>query len=373
MHLGRGLATLTIANIKSYYRDRGALFWTIAFPVIFVVLFGSIFSGGPSTFNVAWVDQDQSSASAQLREAFAGVQLISLKDDTLDDALAQMRDGKLDSVIVVPQGLGAALAASSATGGGAGTPTAPFNLTLYTDPSRQTSSGTVQQVVAQIVGGMNQTLSGRPPALAIATQTVETQNLTNAAYFVPSILAMALMQLGIFAAIPLTAQREKLILKRLSATPLARGTLVLSNVLTRMLIAVVQTVIIVGIGATLFGVQIVGNPLFVGALVVLGAVTFLSIGYVIASFAKTEDTANTLASVVQFPLMFLSGIFFPIEFMPQWLRPVAAFLPLTYLGDALRQTMVGGTAYAPLPVDFLVLGGWLLVTFLIAGRYFRWQ
>ena len=106
MHLGRGLATLTIANIKSYYRDRAALFWTIAFPVIFVVLFGSIFSGGPSTFNVAWVDQDQSSASAQLREAFAGVQLISLKDDTLDDALAQMRDGKLDAVIVVPQGSG---------------------------------------------------------------------------------------------------------------------------------------------------------------------------------------------------------------------------------------------------------------------------
>jgi ABC-2 type transport system permease protein len=71
--------------------------------------------------------------------------------------------------------------------------------------------------------------------------------------------------------------------------------------------------------------------------------------------------------------MFLSGIFFPIAFMPGWLRPVAAFLPLTYLGDALRHIMVGGTAYAPLYVDVLVLGGWLRVTFLIAGRYFRWQ
>jgi ABC-2 type transport system permease protein len=183
---------------------------------------------------------------------------------------------------------------------------------------------------------------------------------------------MALMQLGVFAAIPLVAQREKQILKRLSATPLARSTLVGSNVFTRLLIAVVQTLIIVGIGVALFGVSVL-QPLAVAALVVLGAVTFVSIGYVIASYARTEDSANTLASVVQFPLMFLSGIFFPIAFMPQWLQPVAALLPLTYLGDALRQTMVGGAAYAPLYIDVLVLAGWLAVTFLISARYFRWQ
>ncbi len=368
MRLSRGLWPLTLANIKSYVRDRGALFWTIAFPVIFVILFGSIFSGGPTTFNVGWVDQDQSAASAQLREAFGSIDLISLKDIAQDDGLSQMRDGKLDSIIVVPHGLGAALdAGASATSGDA-----PFSLTVYTDPSRQEASSTIQQILAQIVGGINLSLTGKPPALTITTQPVQTQNITDAAYFVPSILAMALMQLGIFAAIPLVAQREKQILKRLGATPLSRSTLVGSNVFTRLLIALVQTVIIISIGAVLFGVSVL-EPLAVAALVVLGAVTFVSIGYVIASWARTEDSANTLASVVQFPLMFLSGIFFPIAFMPQWLQPVAAFLPLTYLGDALRQTMVGGAAYAPLYVDVLVLAGWLIVTFLISARYFRWQ
>ena len=361
----RGLLQLTIANVKSYYRDRGALFWTIAFPVIFVVLFGSIFSGGPTTFAVGWVDQDQSAASANLRQGFAAISLLDLKDASQDNALAQMRDGKLDAIIVVPAGLGAAMASS-------GTASAPFQLTLYTDPSKATASGTVEQIVAQVVGGMNQALSGKPPALAVEPQPLQTENLTSAAYFVPSILAMALMQLGVFAAIPLVAQREKQILKRLGATPLARSTLVGSNVFMRLLIAVVQTVIIVGIGVVLFGVSVL-QPLAVAALVVLGAVTFVSIGYVIASYARTEDSANTLASVVQFPLMFLSGIFFPIAFMPQWLQPVAALLPLTYLGDALRQTMVGGAAYAPLYVDVLVLAGWLIVTFLISARYFRWQ
>jgi len=106
---------------------------------------------------------------------------------------------------------------------------------------------------------------------------------------------------------------------------------------------------------------------------VLGALMFISLGYVVASFVPTEESANMVTSILQFPLMFLSGIFFPIAFMPQWLQPVAALLPLTYLGDALRQTMVGGAAYAPLYVDVLVLAGWLVVSFLISARFFRWQ
>ena len=202
---------------------------------------------------------------------------------------------------------------------------------------------------------------------------MQTQNISNAAYFVPSILAMALMQLGIFASIPLVSQREKQILKRLAATPLSRITFVGSNVVMRLIIAALQTILIVGIGAWLFGVTIVGNVLVVVGFIALGALTFLAVGYIIAAWARTEETANAGTSIVQFPLMFLRGIFFPISFMPGWLQPVAAAMPLTYLADALRQTMVGGAAYASLAVDALVLGGWMLVCFLIAARFFRWQ
>jgi ABC-2 type transport system permease protein len=361
----RALAAMSVANIRSFYRDRASLFWTLAFPVIFVVLFGSIFSGGTTRFEVGWVDADGTPAAERLRAGFEQVPLLELEDAAEQQALERMREGQLDAVVIVPAGLGQALA-----GGAAGE---PFRLALYTDPSRQTASTTVEQIVRQVVGGMNQGLSGVPPLLAVDTRPLQTQNISAAAYFVPSILAMALMQLGVFAAIPLVAQREKLILKRLSATPLNRATLVGSNVVMRLIIAVVQSVLIVGIGAALFGVTIVGNILLVAALIVLGALTFLAIGYVIASYARTEETANALTSVVQFPLMFLSGIFFPVEFMPDWLQPVAAALPLTYLGDALRQTMVGGAAYVPLPVGVLVLGAWLVGSFLISARFFRWQ
>ena len=362
----RGLWPMTLANVRSFYRDRASLFWTLAFPIIFVVLFGSIFSGGSANFTVGWVDQDGTPASAQLRSGFEQVELLTLEFGTEEELLQQMRDGDLEAVIVVPSGVGAALQPGAP-------PAQPIALAVYTDPSSQTASTTVQQVVAQVVGAINQQISGAPPALSVENRALQTESIGAAAYFVPSILAMALMQLGVFAAIPLTALREKGILKRLSATPVTRPAFVGSNVAMRLLIAVVQTALIVGIGAVLFGVTIVGNVLVVAGIIVLGALTFLALGYVIASYARTEETANALASVVQFPLMFLSGIFFPIAFMPDWLQPVAALMPLTYLGDALRQTMVGGAAYAPLHIDVLVLGAWLVGCFAYSARFFRWQ
>lgn len=372
----RGLLALTVANIRSFVRDRAAIFWTFAFPIIFVVLFGSIFSGGGSTtYDIGWVDQDGTPASQALREGFGQVPLLKVSEaSTEDDGLARMREGTFDAVIVAPRGLGDAILRATAGGSTAAPTDGPaVTLTVYTDPSQQTSSQTIQQVVAQVVGAVNQRLSGRPPVLGTAVRPLQTQRISNAAYFVPSILAMALMQLGVFSAIPLVSQREKLILKRLGATPLRRWTLVGSNLLMRLLIALVQSVLIIGIGAFAFGVAVIGSIAVVALLIALGAMTFIAIGYVIASYAKTEDSANALTSIVQFPLMFLSGIFFPIEFMPEFLRPVATIMPLTYLGDALRQVMVGGSPFAPLGVDVLILGGWLVGSFLISARFFRWQ
>src|SRR5262249_21133728 len=126
-------------------------------------------------------------------------------------------------------------------------------------------------------------------------------------------------------------------------------------------------------GVSVLHVQILGNWLAIVGFVGLGALTFTSIGYGIASFAKTEEAANGMTSVVQFPLMFLSGIFFPLEIMPAWLRGVATLMPLTCLDEGVRRPRVGGPRCQRLGSDALILGGWLLVTFAISARFFRWQ
>jgi ABC-2 type transport system permease protein len=359
----RPLLLLTVANIKSFTRDRAALFWTLAFPLIFVFLFGSIFSGGTSVRTIGFADVDASTASTQLKGAFAAVPNVKLVDGTEDELLGKMRDGELSAVIVVPKGFAESVAAKGA----------PATVAVYTDPTQQAADGSTRQLVGFVLSGVNQALSGQQPAVVPGFQAVQTNDLTFISYLVPSILGMSLMQLGVFSAIPLVADREKLILKRLQATPLRRWQLVGSNVLMRLLIAIFQTAIIVGVGSAVFDVQVAGSWALIGGFVLLGSLTFIALGYVIASFAKTEESANGMTSVVQFPLMFLSGTFFPIDAMPEALRTVARAMPLTYLGDALRQVMVAGTPFSPLWVCFAVLIGWLVVCFGIAARFFRWQ
>ncbi|HZC33605.1 MAG TPA: ABC transporter permease, partial [Candidatus Bathyarchaeia archaeon] len=347
------LLLLTVANIRSFTRDRAALFWTLAFPLIFVILFGSIFSGGNGDRTIGFADLDSTSASATLKSAFASISNVKLVDGSESDLLARMRKGDVSAVIVVPKGYADTVAAKQATA----------SLIVYTDPTQSAADGATRQLVGFVLSEVNQAATGLPPAVEPSFKTVQTNDLTFISYLVPSILGMSLMQLGVFAAIPLVADRQKLILKRLQATPLRRWQLVGSNVLMRLLIAIVQTAIIVGVGSSFFHVQIAGSWLLIGALILLGSLTFIALGYVIASFASTEDAANGMTSAVQFPLMFLSGTFFPIDAMPDALRTVARALPLTYLGDALRQVMVDGTPFSPLWVCFAVLIAWLVVCF----------
>ncbi|HET7472002.1 MAG TPA: ABC transporter permease [Candidatus Limnocylindrales bacterium] len=359
----RPLLLLTVANIKSFTRDRAALFWTLAFPLIFVVLFGSIFSGGTNERSIGYADLDATPASAQLKTAFGSVTGVKLVDGSEDDLLARMRKGEVSAVIVVPKGFGDTVAAKAS----------PADVTVYTDPSQSQADAATRQLVGFVLSAANQAATGQPPAVVPSFQPIQTNDLTFISYLVPSILGMSLMQLGIFSSIPLVADREKLILKRLHATPLRRWQLVGSNILMRLLIAVFQTAIIVSVGSAAYHVQIAGSWLLIGALVLLGSLAFIALGYVIASFAKSEESANGMTSVVQFPLMFLSGTFFPIDAMPDALKTVARALPLTYLGDGLRQVMVDGTPFAPLWVCFAFLAVWLVVCFAIAARYFRWQ
>src|SRR5450759_669831 len=358
------LLRLTVANMKGLVRDRAALFWTFFFPIMFVLLFGVLFSGsGDSKVSVGFVDEDGGSAvSTQIRQQFESIPILTVQVGSLEDEKAARQGGDVSAVIVVPKGLAAAIAAKQ-----------PLALQLYTDPSKTQTTQVVPGAATQIDNGFTLGLAGGSTILGIDQQSLASTNISTVAYLVPSILAMALMQLGVFAAVPLVQQREKGILKRMGATPLARWKLVASNILLRMVVAAVDTVLILGVGIAVFHIQIVGNLAVAAGFVFLGAGAFLALGFMLASFLKTEEQATGVVQVVQMPLMFLSGIFFPFDFMPDFLRSVARLLPLTYLGDGLRQTMVNGTQVAPLALDAAVLAGWLIVCLAVSARSFRWE
>ena len=128
-----------------------------------------------------------------------------------------------------------------------------------------------------------------------------------------------------------------------------------------------------GIASSIFGVQMLGSWLQLLGLVVLGAMCLVSIGYVIASLVRTEESAMPIIQLVQFPMMFLSGIFFPLEMLPKFMKSVVSIMPLTYLGDALRQVMIQGSPAHTMMIDIVVMGGVLAVCLALSIRLFRWE
>jgi ABC-2 type transport system permease protein len=276
--------------------------------------------------------------------------------------LRAMKKGDLSLVVVIP-----ADATKKAMTG------SKIEVPVYYDPSKSVTTAALMSAVGEILNETERQITKRPQMFIMKSQSVQTIKLRNIDYLLPSILAMALMQLGLFGALRLVSLRERKILKRLGATPLPRFTLIAGEVTVRLMMAMIQTLLIVIIGRLVFNVHVLGSWLQVIGLVFLGAATFVSLGYALVSFAKTEDAGNGIIQLVQFPMMFLSGIFFPVSFMPGFLQPIMKALPLTYLGDALRQVMSAATPLYPLATDLLVMVAWLIVSMLLGIRFFQWE
>ena len=360
----RAFWKLLVAEIKEFIRDRMAIFWLLAFPVFFILLFGTVFSSDEGiNFDVGLVVEDSGPAGMGLAQGFKQIPVFTIKEGSRDEMLEALQKGKCRAVIVLPEGLTQAIAAKKTV-----------DIPVYYDPSNQNTAQAVLSIIRQVLDEVDRRVSGTPRLLTMSEQTMQSHRLRNIDYLLPGILAMALMQLGIFGtAQPLISLRQRQILRRLSATPLSRLTLLSSHVIMRLLTAITQTLLILGTGMLVFKVQVMGSWWLVAGFVFLGGLAFIAIGYLVAAISRTEEAGIAFAQFLNFIMMFLSGIFFPVDLMPGWLKPIIQAIPLTYLGDALRQTMVKATALYPLRVDAAVLGGWLLVCVVLSVRFFKWE
>jgi len=352
-----------IANAKEFLRDRGALFWMLAFPIIFTVIFGIVFSGGGEiSFTVGVVKGNDSPATNQIVESLKQIKTFQLEVGSKEEEMKALEEGNRSLVLILPE------LSFSELGRGK-----ESRVELYYDATRQNTNQTLISAVKQVFAEMERGISESPKLFAVESRPVQSEQLTNFDYILPGILAMSLMQLGLFGVFQFLNLREKGVLRGLAVTPLPRSAFFESEVLLRLLTAMVQTLLIVVIGKLLFDVRLVGSPLVIAGLVMIGAMTFISMGYMVASFAKTLESGRNIIQLIQFPMMFLSGIFFPIDFMPTYIKPVVKAIPLTYLGDALRQTMVGAPPSHSMGVNLAVLAGWLVVSSVLAIRFWRWE
>ena len=359
----KAFSRLLLADFKQFLRDKVALFFSFAFPLLFMLIFGLVFSGEEDvSYGVGLVSEGDSEAAQMIAQGLQQVPIFEVSEGDLEGKLAELRDGDLRAVVVIPADIDASMAGGR-----------PADITAYYDPTQTTSAQVLLPILREVIGEMNRQLTQQPVPLRLTEESVQVHQLRTIDYMVPGILAMSVLFLGIFGGLPLVEWREKKILKRLGATPLNRATVVCSQVTYRLAVSALQAVIIIVIAYFAFDVHVVGSWLYLFGLLILGTLTFISIGYLAVSRARTTEGAMPIVQLVQFPMLFLSGIFFPADMMPDFMRPIVEAIPLSYLGDGFRQIMVDASPLHPMPLNVAVLAAWLVVSMALTIKLFSWE
>jgi ABC-2 type transport system permease protein len=358
------MGKLIVASIKMLYRDRQALFWSLAFPVIFAVVFGLFdFEDSPEAeFTV--VAEQASPVSQALVRGLEGVDAFTvIESDDPVAARGALEDGETDVVLEVPP--------VDPTAVRAGAPQAPVEV-LYNEANadvNQVALGAVERIVNEV----NLRLAGvTTPPVAIDAQGVEGRSIEYYDFLLPGLVAMGVMNAAIIGmAVAISRFREQRILKRILATPLRPVRFLTAQVLARLLLSLVQAALILAVGVYLFGATLYGNVVWMFVLVTVANLVFLNLGFAVAGRAANPDAAQGVANAVALPMMFLSGVFFPTDTLPEILQTVVRYLPLTPLIEALRAVTLEGQSITTTGPQLLLLGAWVVASFLIAGRMFR--
>jgi ABC-2 type transport system permease protein len=258
-------------------------------------------------------------------------------------------------------------------------------ITIITDQSNPQISMMMQGVLTQVIDQMGTELAkqnlGTENYQATLTK-IEPYNVQisgivpgNPNYFqfvAPGIIAMVVM-MSLMTALPRAISHEKEVgtLDGMMAAPVNRLSILLGKTIAQIVRGMIQGIIILVLAVVLFGVTIEGSIPLIFALLLLGVFSFVGLGIVITSFAKNEETAAMMMMTIMFPMMFLSGVFFPIQQMPGFMQSISKALPLTYATTALRKVMTLGAGIPAIATELAVLIGFGTVMILIAVPVFK--
>jgi ABC-2 type transport system permease protein len=357
------LRALTKGSLTSMLKSPSALFFSIAFPLIFITAFGLMSDGG---FSVDVAFDPKSDTSNYIYKAFQQIDVVNMKTykDTAD-MNTEFRKGKLGAIL---------------------------NITLineYQTPyydirfTTTNAAGNDRLITKQILNGIIDTLnkSQFPNQQTIARITepppVEGRPYRYLDFFLPGMLGFSLLSAGIFGtAFVFFTLRQTLVLKRFFATPVKRLNIIIAEGTSRMLLQLMSAAIIVGVGYFFFGFTLVhGFSTFLQMMLLsfLGLILFLGMGFVVSSISKSEATIPAFANMITMPQLLLSGVFMSPSNFPEWLQPICNALPLTQFNQAMRTIAFEGKTLLDCGTQLGILGIWMVVIYAIAVKVFRWE
>jgi len=374
-------------DLVDLFRNRLGLVLLILMPLFMMVMVGFIYpSNGNAVSNlpIALVNEDAGYGNSTIASQtfIMGLQQINSQAgmfvlsnaSSMSDIKDMIQRGELDGGIVIPSNFTASILS-----GEQGT------LIIVTDQSNPQISATIQAVLSGVFDQMGtqlalhkvQPLNATNPLAVVKPYDVQTEGVVsgNPSYFdfiAPGIMAMTVM-MSVMTGLPVAISQEKEVgtLDGMMVAPINRLSIIVGKTLGQTARGLIQGVIILGLAVGLFGVTIQGSIFLVFGLLLLGVFSFVGIGIVITSFAKDQETATMLMMTLMFPMMFLSGVFFPIQQMPWYMQYISRVLPLTYAAQALRKVMVLGAGIPAISTELTVLMVFGVVMTAIAVPVFR--
>lgn len=352
------MGSLTWASVKMLYRNRQAVFWALAFPLIFVVVFGLFNFEKVPNMRIAVVGARDAPFTEALVTGLRGVGPFTItRPSGLSLARSQLSSDKLDLVMVVP----------TPTPGGS----TPIEL-LYKQGNMQQNQIALG-LVQRVIDGMNLRMAGlASPPLVLHPRSVSAKTIHYYDWLLPGLVAMGVMQYSLTGiAIAMSSLREQGVLKQLLVTPLRPMKFLAAQIIAYLLLTTAQTGVILVVGMALFHGHVYGNVGWVFFLAFLGNLVFLTLGLAVAAQASNPQAASGIGMIVAMPMMFLSGVFFATDTLPKVLQVTFAYLPLAPLIDALRKVANDGLSIGATGSELLLLTVWLVVAFGLASLTFR--
>lgn len=342
--MNSALWQLVLMRLRMWRREPEGLFWMFLFPLLTTAVLGVAFRNQePEPIPVAII---QGEGSEALRTRVATSTQLAVQILPEAEARIALRKGNVAALLV-----------------------AGPELRLIQDSGKEGSVA-----AALLVRDALDRSSGGAGLPEISTKAVTEPGSRFVDFLVPGMLGFSLLNTSLSElAFVLAQMRSSRLLKRFAATPLRTQTLLGAFLLVRGLMALVEVLFYCVMARFLFGVPMQGSyPTFM-LVALVGAASFTGLSLLVAGRAKSAESVSGLSSLISFPMVFLSGVFFSSDRFPEWIQPALSLLPLSALNDALRGVMLDGMGIAAVAGELGILAVWGVVTFVGALRLFRWQ
>lgn len=343
----RFLAVLSARN-KEFWRDRASLGWNLFFPVVILVGFTFVFGGeGAPMFKVAVLQPDgqpEPDEQGAFAEFFSIEQIQLVPVDDLEVALRKVGQHSYD-LLIDP--------------GAPGSGEPPRYWINSTSPSGQV---------------LERILAGAAPPPNLVKEVVEGREIRYIDWFLPGLLGMNIMFSCLFGVgFVIVRYRKNGVLRRLKATPLSAFEFLSAQVVSRLFLVMITTLIVYVGAFWALDIQMLGSHLTVMVVFAVGAISLIALGLLVASRTASEELAGGLLNLMTWPMMILSGVWFSLDGAPGWVQSVARFLPLTHINQAARAVMTDGAGLLELAPQLTILAVMSLVFLTLGSVLFRWE